>query len=542
MTQMAALYARVSSDQQREHNTIASQTAALLDYAQAHDYSVPPQWRFEDEGYSGNVLVRPGLERLRDLVAEGVIERVLIHGPDRLSRNYAYQVLLLEEFGRHGAQVVFLKAPADETPEQRLLLQPQGIIAEYERAQIVERCRRGKRHRAKAGVLNVLSAAPYGYRYVKKSETAQAYYQVVESEAQVVRQMFNRYTVEGQSIRAIVKALNAQQIPTRSQKNPWCHATVWYMLKNPAYEGRACYGKTEPGPPTRRPNRTRRLKGAYTKASPTKLKRRPEEWIPIAVPALVSPETFELAQERLQLNQRLQIRHTKQPSVLQGLLVCAQCGYAFYRVNSPSGGRRLYYYRCGSELKHPKGRVCQARAIRVDHLDQLVWERIWELLNHPELIAREIERRLQEHRQSSPVEQRRQRVSQEAARITQQADNLLDAYQEGLVDLSQLRSRMPELKRRQGALEKELQSLTLQALEHSRLLEINDSMDKFMQQLKHSAQSLNVEQKQKIVRLLVKEVVVASDSITIHHHIPLSGHRDGQKSPDYPLCLTRRDG
>src|SRR6266581_3120046 len=208
MNKTAAIYARVSSNQQKEQNTIASQTTALLEYAQAHQYTIPPEWIFEDAGYSGSVLVRPGLERLRDLIAEGAIETVLVYGPDRLSRNYAYQVLLLEEFAGHGAEVLFLKAAAAETPEEKLLLQFQGVIAEYERAQITERCRRGKRHRAKAGVVNVLSsAAPYGYRYVKKTEVAQAYYQVVESEAEVVRKVFKLYTLENQSIRRIVQHL-----------------------------------------------------------------------------------------------------------------------------------------------------------------------------------------------------------------------------------------------------------------------------------------------------------------------------------------------
>src|SRR5437879_13392839 len=127
MNQTAAIYARVSSDRQKEQHTIASQTAALLDYAQAHQYTIPPEWVFEDEGYSGSVLVRPGLERLRDLVAEGAIETVLVYGPDRLSRSYAYQVLLLEELARHGAEVIFLKATVSDTPEQKLLLQFQGM-------------------------------------------------------------------------------------------------------------------------------------------------------------------------------------------------------------------------------------------------------------------------------------------------------------------------------------------------------------------------------------------------------------------------------
>jgi len=420
----------------------------------------------------------------------------------------------------------------------------QGMIAEYERAQIAERCRRGKRHRAKAGLINVLSAAPYGYRYIKKTEAAQAYYAVVESEAEVVRQAFGLYTVEGLSIRKIVRALNEQQVPTRSKKGGWIHATVWGMLKNSAYQGRAYFGKTEPAPPTQRLTRTARLKGPYAKRSPSKRKRPRQEWIEIAVPALVSPETFTLAQERLQRNQQLSARRTKEPSVLQGLLVCAQCGYALYRMSGARrGGPRYRYYRCsGSDHHRLQGRVCQARPAPVDQLDQLVWEQVWQLLNQPELIQGEIERRLQEYRQSSPVEQRKEKVSQEVVRIEQQTDKLLDAYQEGLLDLAELRRRAPELKKRQLTLKKELESLNLQAVEHNRLVEMNVSMERFMDQLRNSAQKLDVEQKQRIVRLLVREVVVGSDTVTIHHSIPLSQHLNGQNVPGYRLCTRRGHG
>jgi len=148
MNKPAAIYARVSSDRQKEQHTIASQTAALIDHAQANGYTVPAEWIFEDEGYSGAVLTRPGLEALRDLAAEGQLAAVLVYSPDRLSRKYAYQVLLAEELSRCGVELVFLKAPARASPEDQLLLQFQGMIAEYERAQIAERSRRGKRHRA----------------------------------------------------------------------------------------------------------------------------------------------------------------------------------------------------------------------------------------------------------------------------------------------------------------------------------------------------------------------------------------------------------
>ena len=146
MNKLAAIYARVSSDRQREDKTIASQTTSLREYAQVQGYTVPSEWVFEDEGYSGATLARPGLERLRDLAAEGQVQAVLVYGPDRLSRKYAYQVLLLEEFSRHGVETVFLQGVSAQTPEERLLVQFQGMIAEYERAQIAERSRILERH------------------------------------------------------------------------------------------------------------------------------------------------------------------------------------------------------------------------------------------------------------------------------------------------------------------------------------------------------------------------------------------------------------
>src|SRR5919106_471185 len=183
---MAAIYARVSSEQQREEHTIASRTAALMEFATSHDLEVPKEWVFEDEGYSGATLERPGLERVRDLAAEGQIQVVLAYAPDRLSRKYAYQILLIEELARHGVETRFLNTPPGATAEEQLLVQFQGMIAEYERAQILERSRRGKRHRARAGEVSVLCGAPYGYRYIRKSDEAPAAYAVIDDEAGVV--------------------------------------------------------------------------------------------------------------------------------------------------------------------------------------------------------------------------------------------------------------------------------------------------------------------------------------------------------------------
>ena len=125
---MAAIYTRVSSERQREAHTIASQTAALVEWATTLDLEVPRDWIFEDDGYSGATLEWPGLERVRDLAAGGDIEVVLVHSPDRLSRKYAYQVLLIEELGRHGVETRFLNAPSSATAEDQLLVQFQGMI------------------------------------------------------------------------------------------------------------------------------------------------------------------------------------------------------------------------------------------------------------------------------------------------------------------------------------------------------------------------------------------------------------------------------
>src|SRR6266850_3219934 len=218
---MAAIYARVSSEQQREAKTIASQTAALIEFAKVRSLEVPTEWVFEDEGYSGATLERPGLERVRDLAAEGQIQAVLAYSPDRLSRKYAYQILLIEELAKHGVETLFVNAPRGTSAEDQLLVQFQGMIAEYERAQILERSRRGKRHRARAGEISVLSGAPYGYRYVRKTDEAPAAYAVLDAEARVVQRIYDHYTMAGWSIGAITRWLNDEGVPTRKAGTRW---------------------------------------------------------------------------------------------------------------------------------------------------------------------------------------------------------------------------------------------------------------------------------------------------------------------------------
>ncbi len=293
----AAIYARVSSAKQKEENTIASQTAALIAFAAEQGCAVPAEWIFEDEGYSGASLIRPGLERVRDLAAEGQLDAVLVYAPDRLSRRYAYQILLIEEFARAGVETLFIRSPRATTAEDQLLLQFQGMIAEYERAQILERSRRGKRHRARQGQVSVLSGAPFGYRYVRKNEQSAAYYEINEVEAPVVRWVYERYTIDGLSIGAIARLLNEQRIPTRKQTGRWERSTVWAMLRNPAYKGAAGFGKTQTAP-RQRITRPLRLRGGIASRNSAHHERPQDEWIAIPVPPIIDEQTFALTPAR----------------------------------------------------------------------------------------------------------------------------------------------------------------------------------------------------------------------------------------------------
>jgi site-specific DNA recombinase len=331
----AAIYARVSSARQKKDETIASQTAALRAHAQRLGLEVPQEWVFEDEGHSGATLIRPALERLRDLVAGVGIDVVLCYSPDRLARKFAYQALLIEEFTRAGTRVEFINGPRGDSPEDQLLVQFQGMFAEYEKAQILERYRRGKTHRARTGSINVLSGAPFGYRYVRKSQHAGATYEIVEHEATLVSELFRRYADESASLAELTRWLTGQGVPTRTGKTRWDRSVVWGMLRNPAYAGRAMFGKTMTVHESPTLNRIARLQGRSTPRASKTADRPREQWTEIAVPAIVSQDTFDRVAQRLADNKRFASRNSRDPSLLQGLAACSTCGYGYYRTPGP---------------------------------------------------------------------------------------------------------------------------------------------------------------------------------------------------------------
>ena len=538
---VAAIYARVSSERQREEGTVQSQLAGLRELAAERGLLVVEELVFCDEGFCAT-LVRPALERLRDRAAEGCFEVLLCHTPDRLARRYAYQVLLLEELARAGVEVIFARGgERSGTPEDELLRQFQGMIAEYERAQIRERTRRGKLHRARTGHQAVMAGAPYGYRFVRKSEITDGYWEIVNHEAEVVREIFRRYTEENCSIADLARWLTEQGTPTRKGKRVWDRSTVWGMLRNPAYRGQAAYGKTKVQDRHGKPTRTTRARGERYGRRQVRLDEPVENWLFIPVAPVVTDETFALAQERLVRNAQFAKRNTRAPGPLQGLVVCRECGYSCYRTSVRTTKRKIVYYRCIGQdnWRHVGGRVCNSRPIRADELEPLVWGEVRRLLEDPKLVRAEIDRRLHALRTEHPAARRREALERDLTRATAALERLIEAYQEQLISLDELRTRMPTLRKRQSTLQTQLDALANELHDAETYLKLADTIEGFLGRLSDGLDQLSIEDQQRILRLVVREVLVGGDTdkITIRHSIPTP---NGGPNGSYPLRGSSR--
>jgi site-specific DNA recombinase len=549
-----AIYARVSSARQKKDQTIGSQTQAVREHARRLGLEVPEGWVFEDEGHSGATLVRPALEALRDLAAQGCVDAILCYSPDRLARKFAYQALLVEEFGRAGAKVEFVNGPRGDSPEDQLLVQFQGMFAEYEKAQLMERYRRGKAYRARAGSVNVLGGAPFGYRYVRKTPESGARYEIIDHEAVLVAEMFRRYADDGATIAGLGRWLTSQGILTRTGKHRWDRSVIWGMLRNPAYQGRAVFGKTQVIHEQAGLNRIARLQGRNTPRAVKTIDRPRDEWTEIPVPAIISSDTFGRVQQRLADNKRSASRNSKVPSLLQGLAACSACGYGYYRGHTTTtAGNKIYYYRClgSDDYRYEGGRVCHNKPVRADYLDAVVWDHITGLLANPALIRAEISKRLDAARTSDPVTKQRHRLKLALAKATTAITAMIEAFSEQLITIDELRARMPHLRAREASLRRQIDALDAQAADRDAYLQLADNLEGFLAQLRGNAATASIGERQRVLRLLVKDVLIGPKKITIRHRIPTrqpaagsgqehnSNDTEGDMRPGYPLCWGR---
>jgi site-specific DNA recombinase len=538
----AAFYARVASEQQAEAHTIASQVAALHERVRAAGLSVPAALQFLDEGYRGATLVRPALERLRDAAAAGGMDRLYVHSPARLARTYADQVLLVEELGRFGVEVVFLNRELGRSPEEDVLRHVPGMRAEYERAKMLERHRRGKRHAARRGSVNVLSGAPYGSRDVNKpAGGGHAHYDLIPDEARVVRQVVAWIGRERLSIGEVCRRLMQAGERTRTGRLVWERSVVWAMLKNPAYMGRAAFGKTRQGPlrPKLRAQRGRPLQPRRAVSDDDGP---PPDWIPIPVPAIVEPEGFAAVQEPWQEN-RQQARQSRRGAryLRQGLRQCPHCGDAFDgKPLSPSTRngrpRASAYDRCvGMDAYRFGGqRLCPHTQVRTDRLELAVWQEVCALLAHPERLAQAFTRR--RHADGQGQRQERTALERQVGKLRQGLARLIESDAEGLIDKQEFEPRVTRLRQRMTHVEAQWQPLAEAETRQRELQLIIGRVEEFAAQVHQNLEALEWPRKREMIRALVRRVEIGLDQVQVVFRVEtFAGEADPEKK-SLQLC------
>jgi site-specific DNA recombinase len=528
-----AIYARVSTMRQALTQSIDQQLERLVEYVRSRGWLLDEETIFRDDGYSGASLNRPGLDRLRDAARQAAIDCVLVTAPDRLARNFVHQMVLMEEFERHGCQVEFLDRPISHDPHDQLLLQIQGAVAEYERTLIADRMRRGRIAKYRAGTLLPWTATPFGYRVDPERPRDPLGVRLAEEEAAVVEQIFASYELEQASIYGVAVKLQSLGIPTPTGRVRWSVSTVRDILTNPIYSGRVFARKTRARMATNRRSPTQKIGRAKVVCREVG----PEDWIFVAnIPAVVSQERFDRVQAKLARNQKFARRNnTAQQYLLRGLVSCGSCSLACTGRSVP--GYTYYICRAKQGAIHScRDEKCQAPYIPAAQLDELVWQDLCDAMTHPKSLADALERAWAGNWLPQEMLARRETLRKARTNLEHQMDRLTDVYLGEVMPLAEYERRRHDLERKaQGLTEQERQ---LQAQVDSRI-ELTGkvaSLEDFCNRIRAGLESATFEQKRLLVELLVDRVVVTIDEVEIRYVVPISS--DGEQTR---FCHLRLD-
>jgi site-specific DNA recombinase len=522
------IYARVSSEGQAKDGTIDSQITTLREYAAKKGETIDNDLIFSDNGVSGGILERPGLDKLRDMAFSGQISKVYVLCPDRLARKGAHQMLLVEEFKKLGVEFGFYNREISDSPEDQLLLQVQGVIAEYEKEKILERSRRGKLHAAKRGQVSVFGRGAYGYIYHKANNHEGAKLTINAQEAAVVREIFDLYCYKKYTIRAICAHLREKGYLTRFEHSMWRTSAVAFILNNPAYMGKAAFRRTMRFGIANK-NKISIEKKAGKSRQISGIRARPKsEWIEIPVPSIIDVKTFEIAQERRKENARFSRRNSKSEFLLTGIARCALCNYAVYGATTSyvsKTGKQSRYYHCSGVYpnKFSSTKKCHGKYVRTEVLENLVWSAVKELLLDPGSIAIEYEKRISNLANDGAKQLKIEKLREQRSLETEKS-RIVDLYQCGLIEKDDLTVRLNGIKNRFVTLNQELQYLEQQEHEKDRFLTVVNNISDFMQKLNMNLDTCSFEDRRNLVRLTVKEVFVNSKekTIQIRHIVPTS--------------------
>jgi site-specific DNA recombinase len=529
----AAIYVRVSTQRQAQAQTIEQQLTRLRAHTREQGWSLEPEHVFVDDGYSGAKLNRPGLDSLRDRAAVAEFDVILVTEPDRLARNYVHQMLLLDELEKRGIRVEFLDRPMSDDPHDRLLLQIRGAVAEYERTLITDRMRRGRLMRYRSGKLLPWGRPPYGYRVDPDHPRDPDGVRLDKAEAAAVAQMFEWYLEPGVTLYRVAKRLTDLGLPTPAGKARWSISTVRNILTNHAYTGVAYANRLRVVPSKRRLSALRSMgKGESAVERPK------EEWIPIPVPSVVTPEAFDQVQAKLSLNRQQAPRNNKTHQyLLRGLVSCGICRLSAH-ARTLHGGRYHYYVCKGhtDALRIPPGERCKSRYIPVSPLDELVWQDVCQVVMQPEVIAYELERAHGGHWAPQELQARIAILHQAEKLLKHQQGRLLEAYLASVIDLEEFERKRSELARKQKALSIQRLQLEMTIVERVELSGVASSIEAFSTRVRPMLDHTTFAQRRQLVELLIDRVVVTENRVEIRYVIPTQP--DG---PHVPFCHLRTD-
>src|SRR5215207_1833266 len=528
------LYARVSTDEQaRSGYSLAQQIEALRSYAIREGYEVLEE--VQDPGQSGASLERPGMDRVRDLVATGGVPVVLAQDRDRFAREPAYHYLLKREFAEYGTKLKALNDRGDESPEGELTDGILDQLAKYERAKTTERTRRGRLRRAREGKIIGGHTPDYGFRYNATRDN----YVVDEDAMLIVRRIFYMVGVEGQALYAVKKALERDGINSPTGKARWSTQVIRDRILDDVYRPHSFEEVTKLVSPEvaakldpekrygiwwynrRRTTRKQVSQGepdgrSYRSAVKTVEKDR-NQWIAVPVPDSGVPrEWVDAAQAAIKDNKKGSSAGRRYWELSGGVLFCGGCGRRMvsHSVKGTKRSTRYSYYRC---IRHRRegDEVCtNGKSYRAEGLERSVWEFVSGLLKDPERIREGLEALIEEERAGMLRDPQQQAKTwlKKLSEVDSKRSRFQDMAAEGLITFDELRSKLEEAEQTRGRAQVELEALDRRRENIEELEKDKDAvMESYAGMVPEELDDLTSEERHQIYKMLRLQVIVGPD-------------------------------
>jgi len=523
----AAIYARVSSEEQREGKTIDSQIKELEDFAKASNYKIIG--RYIDDAWSGTILERPELDRLRDDAGKNLFEAVLVNDVDRLSREMLHLGIIKQDLEKKGVKLIFKKLPNSGDPLSNFMINVLGSFAEFERQMIADRIRRGKRYKAEVKHLILGNTPPFGYNYIPRTKGKrgkEGFYKINKKEAKIVRRMFKWVEEEGLSQREVVKRLVERKIPAR-KASEWPKSSVHRVLTNPTYIGITYWNRhkaVEPEKPKKLTKYRRRKKSSS-------ILRPKVEWVPIRLPKqlhIIDKEIFYAAQEQFRRNKCYASRNnTKNFYLLKGLIRCGLCGSPY--LGNPCYGK--LYYRCGNRGRtFPRPKECKAGMVSALKIEKLVWNAIVNAIQNPSVITNQVQK-FEEKQKKQPilVEQEVKETEEDLRKLEREEERLFLAYREEAIQLEQFKKEINIVNAEREQLNSVLEGLKNKESSQIPRKEAIRSIKDYCRLFKRKLDQFTLEQRLIFLRLLIDKIIIEGRKVRILGLIPV--FTEAQKRP-----------